>query len=101
MYNKENIFFLMCFCIGLNTLLCKDLGNFFLLWLFGALHVPLIDFKAHGTGVGVGIQLLSEEILLKVKNSTGHRWDLNLGTRRSHGHCCKRVKPLLAASRQQ
>ena len=36
-----------------------------------------------------------------MKNSTGRRWDLNLGPRRSHGHWCKRVKALLAATRQQ
>ena len=34
------------------------------------------------------------EKLLQVENSTGHRWDLNPGACRQHGHCCKIAKPL-------
>ena len=62
------------------------------------LHAPLIALSqligAHGTDVSVGVRLLSGEILLQAKNSTGRRWDSNPGPYRQHGHCCKRAKPL-------
>ena len=64
----------------------------------GALHVPLIALSqsigAHDADLSVGVQLLSGEILLQVKNSTGHRWVLNPRSCRQHSYCRKHPKPL-------
>ena len=49
----------------------------------GVLHATPDKFEAvycsTGTDLSIGVQLLSGEILLQEKNSTGRRWDLNPG----------------------
>ena len=47
----------------------------------------------NGPDVSVRIRLLSGETLLRAKNSTGRRWDLNPGPYRQYSHCCKHSKP--------